>query len=260
MVVAASLGLVGLGSPGSANAQALPLAPEVTLTSAPTAGAAVRGRQVIEGAADAPEGIARVDLYVLPHQPGSSVVGQTAVAGTTSSAPLGRVEFAFTWDTTTTVQGAVDVIVVATSRTRRTAEARVVSLRVSNSARPPAAPVATPAPVRGRPVTAPAPARVQRPVAGPVVAPVHTTRVSNVRAQRLPAPMVADATQEQAEAFYSVLRAPVAADAATTRRVSASVARDAGRGAAPSVALALILLLAAAHTQRAVRVTLAPAG
>lgn len=260
------MALTAFGGASAAQAEGL-LGPEVRLAAdAPTPGELISGVRSIEGTADAPEGITRVELYVVPHQLTGSVKGRTPVASTTeTAAPLSRVQFSFSWDSTKTVQGVVDVIVVATTPTTRTGEARVLSLRVSNTA----------AAVAPKPATAPRPAahaasarpsaasptvvrRVAAPravLAGQVAAPTART------AARVPSPLIARAKADQATSFYTALGTPTAElSAPPARRVAASAVSDAGRSHAPSVAVALVLLLAAAHTQRAVRVSLAPVG
>jgi hypothetical protein len=266
VVLSATLGLLASGGTTAAHAESL-LGPEVRLAAtAPRPGEVVSGIRTIAGTADAPEGIARVDLYVMSHQLTGTTRDKVPVATTQSDAPLSRIQFSFTWDSAKTVQGVVDVVVVATTPTTRTAEARVLSLQVRNVTAPVPQPTSAP-----RPAVHAAPAAPARPlpVAGPVATPPRTLgraappalsmRVAGpAQAHRVPSPLVARAAADQAEAFYSALHSPVAVDAAPARVPSISAVSDVGRGYAPSLAVALVLLLAAAHTQRAVRVSLAP--
>jgi hypothetical protein len=260
-VVATALGLLGVGGVGTASAQVLPLEATVRLSAAPTTGEVVSGVRTIKGYAEAPEGVTRVDLYVVEHSVTSSTKNAVPVASTKPTVPLGRHDFRFTWDSAKGAQGIVDIIVVATTPTR-TAEARVVSLEVRNvvkqatpatpkKAAPARAKATTSAPtkVAAAPSVARRTSRVAARVAGPAVPRVATGRTAAVE----------KAQADQAAAFYTALSGDLAETAAASLRPSAltSAART-GRGAAPSIAVALVLLLAAAHVQRAVRVQLAP--
>lgn len=256
-IVSAVVALLGFGSTATAHADGL-LGPEVSLSaSAPTPGEVISGIRMIEGVAKAPEGVTRVDLYVMSHSLTGSVDNHVPVASTTSTLPMAQAPFSFQWDSAKTVQGLVDVVVVATTPTTRTGEARVVSLQVRNVAKPPAAhrPAA-----QSQPQSAVAPHAAPRQVA---VAPALVSRrapqtAARVVARRVPPPVVARASADQATAFYAALGGLVVDTAAAERPVALPREGDTGRGHAPTIALAFVMLLAAAHAQRAVRVQLAP--
>lgn len=256
VVSAVVLGALGFGGVGVAQAEDLPLPIDVVVEldrTAPATGELVRGVRDIEGYAEAPEGVTRVDLYVVRHSLTNPVTGGQPVMTFRPSMPLGRASFDFHWDSAKTPSGLVDVVVVATTTTTRSAEARVISVRVEHVARQATAPVAS------KPTVAKKSSKTAAPRT-PAAQSAAQMRASVLR--KLAASPVNQAAQaKQAEAFYAAFGAEPelaveAKAAAATPSVLAPLKR-ASRGVWPSVAIGLVLLVAAGHVQRAVRVSLA---
>jgi hypothetical protein len=256
VVAAAVLGALGFGGAGVAHAADLPLEVVVRLDgTAPVTGELVRGVRKVAGYAEATDGVARVDLYVVEHSLGRPLSDSVPVKSYRPSMPLGRAHFDFAWDSATTPAGLVDVAVVATTATGRTGEVRVISVRVEHVARQ----VTTPSAPKPRARAAAASAAKAAPAAR-AAAPVAPRR--SVVRTALP-PHVQAAQAKQASSFFAALAASeeaaqseAAGTPSASARMLAPLAR-AGRGAWPSVAVGLILVVAAGHVQRAVRVQLA---
>lgn len=260
VVVAAALGVVTAGA-GTAQAVGLPIGAVVRLDStAPQTGEVISGLRSVQGYAEATEGITRVDFYVVEHSVTGDLGAAVPVASVKPSMPLGRASFDFAWDSTKTPQGLVDVVVVATSTTTSTAEARVLSLQVRNAVERAPGTVSPAPPAKTKPkarASATAATPATRPVAAPARAATRRAPVAP-RALRVAGPVVSAAQQAQATAFYAkVGDVPVDDDAPVLQRAAAATV-DAGRGVTPPIAIGLVLILAAAHVQRAVRVQLAP--
>jgi hypothetical protein len=109
-VIAATV-LLLLGAAPTASAAPLPTDSGVWLDpTAPVEGERVSGIRTVQGRAQLPEGITRVELHVVPT---GSTAEMTPVASAASTVlGIGEVDFTFEWDTTRT-PGVVDVRVVA---------------------------------------------------------------------------------------------------------------------------------------------------
>lgn len=253
VVTAVVLGALGFGGVGVAAAEGLPLPIDVVVQldpTAPTTGELVRGVRDIEGYAEAPEGITRVDLYVVRHSLTNPLTGSVPVATFRPSVPLGRANFDFDWDSAKTPAGLVDIAVVATTTASRSAEARVISVRVEH--------IAPKAPVASKPKKARATSAQAAPARTTPAAAAAQARAAAVRSLKA-SPKIQAFEARQAESFYAAFGGVEVLDAAEAPAAAGVLAplAKASRGAWPSIAVALILLVAAGHVQRAVRVSLA---
>lgn len=234
--------LLLLAAPAVAQAGPLPTSPSLAFDSqSPRSGTTVTGVQTVAGEARAPEGVQRVELYVIRHN--TDFAPGDPIAVITSRIPSHRMPFALEWDTSKSITGLVDLVVQMSTSTQRITKS-IPAVRVPEPVAP-AAPTKLAKPVAAQRVASRAakPARLSGPAA---VRPL----ASSVRSQAAPRPQIASLPANQASAFYRAYgrlnyeqRVPVAARPLPT-------VVD-GQGAWPSLAGALVLLLTAAHLRRA---------
>jgi hypothetical protein len=205
----------------------------VWLTAPPAAGTRVVAPLSLSGSAQAPEGVLRVDLYVVR---GDDV---TAVASYLPTVPLGPVPFTLRWDPAGAAPGRVTLRVVATSLVRGVS-AEAAGLVVPGAPRAVAPPIhrAVVAPAARRAVPAPATLAV------PVAVLDDSGRAFGDVAAVLP--------------YAPVPPAPSPAPQSSVVAGAAVPATPAPRGWA-SFAAGLVALLGSAHVHRALRPRKGPA-
>lgn len=249
------LGIAMMSGQGVAAAQVPLLDVEIRLDpAAPATGELVSGLRSIEGLAKALEGVRRVDLYVVPAGIDNGVGTATPVDSVSSDVGINQVDFDLVWDSSTTSEHLVDLVVVARTATR-TGQIEIPGVRVeprvveSTTSAPVAASRTPAAPRRATPAVAVAVAVSTGRRVSVVAAPARTVVLAAPRVS-------AEVGEAQASSFYAVFgQLPFSPAVPAARPVVTRPISDSPRGAWPYVAAGIVMMVSAGHAQRVVHST-----